>query len=149
MQHLRNIAFLGLAFAVACSVSAFAGGQGKSKGKSEQQIQNIGTGVGTGVAVAGVFITVTEQSIIANYVQQYRGSPDYGFATAEPLPPGIAKKIARGGKMPPGIAKRYFPADLMSRLPPRPGQEWIAVGTDVLLVDAATQVVLDILHQAL
>lgn len=109
----------------------------------------MGTGVGTGLTVAGVLITAAEQSIIASYVQQYRGSPSYGFAGAQALPPGIAKKLARGGKMPPGIAKRYFPADLMQRLPPRPGQEWLAVGTDVLLVDAATQVVLDILHQAL
>jgi len=145
MRLRRRFVFLGLAGAIGLSVSAFAGGQGKSHGKSEQQIQ----GIGTGVSVAGVLITAAEQSIIASYVQQYRGSPSYGFAGAEPLPPGIAKKIARGGKMPPGIAKHYLPADLMQRLPPRPGQEWIAVGTHILLVDAATQVVLDILHQAL
>jgi hypothetical protein len=146
LLHPRSV-YLGIAGAVVLSLSAHAGGQGngKSHGKSEQVIQ----GTGTGVAVAGVLITVAEQSIIANYVQQYRGSPSYGFAGAQPLPPGIAKKIARGGAMPPGIAKRYLPPDLLSRLPPRPGQQWVAVGTDILLVDAATQVVLDILHQAL
>jgi len=143
----RRCVYLGFACAVALSASAFAGGQGngKSHGKSEQPNQ----GTGTGVAVAGMFITAAEQSIIASYVQQYRGSPSYGFAGAQPLPPGIAKKIARGGAMPPGIAKRYLPSDLLSRLPPRPGQQWLAVGTDILLVDATTQVVLDILHQAL
>ena len=147
MPRRRRCIYLGLACAVGLSVSAFAGGQGngKSHGKSEQSIQ----GTGTGIAVAGLLITAAEQSIIASYVQQYRGSSSYGFAGAQPLPPGIAKKIARGGAMPPGIAKRYLPADLLSRLPPRPGQQWVAVGTDILLVDAATQVVLDILHQAL
>jgi hypothetical protein len=72
-----------------------------------------------------------------------------GIAGAKPMPPGIAKKIARGGAMPPGIAKRHFPTDLISRLPPRPGQQWLVVGTDILLVDAATQLVVDILRQAL
>ncbi|HKK16857.1 MAG TPA: hypothetical protein VJ981_09115, partial [Gammaproteobacteria bacterium] len=32
------------------------------------------------------------------------------------LPPGIQKKLARGGTMPPGIAKRYLPDDLSHRL---------------------------------
>ncbi len=49
--------------------------------------------------------------------------------------------------MPPGIAKRYFPSDLMGQLPPRPGQQWLVMGTDILLIDVATQLVLDVLHR--
>jgi Ni/Co efflux regulator RcnB len=63
----------------------------------------------------------------------------------KPLPPGIAKKIARGGTLPPGIAKRYFPNDLIAQLPARPGQQWVIVGTDVLLVQAGTNLILDLL----
>jgi len=33
------------------------------------------------------------------------------------LPPGIAKKLERGGTLPPGIAKRYLPDDLRQNLP--------------------------------
>ena len=46
----------------------------------------------------------------------------------------------------PGIAKRYFPSDLMGQLPPRPGQQWMVMGMDVLLVDVATQLILDVMH---
>ena len=136
-----------MACTVAFSLPAIAGGQGsgKSHNKTNQEIQ----GQGPGATVVGTLITAAERSIIFGYIQQNRGSPSYGFAGAQPLTPGIANKIARGGSMPPGIAKRYFPTDLMTRLPPRPGQQWLAVGTDILLIDAATQVVLDILHQVL
>ena len=33
--------------------------------------------------------------------------------TAQPLPPGIAKNVARGKPLPPGIAKKAVPADLL------------------------------------
>jgi hypothetical protein len=33
--------------------------------------------------------------------------------TAQALPPGIAKNLARGKPLPPGIAKRALPADLL------------------------------------
>jgi hypothetical protein len=32
---------------------------------------------------------------------------------AQPLPPGIAKNVARGKPLPPGIAKRAVPAELV------------------------------------
>jgi hypothetical protein len=37
--------------------------------------------------------------------------------TAQPLPPGIAKNVARGKPLPPGIAKRALPADLLAVAP--------------------------------
>jgi hypothetical protein len=88
------------------------------------------------------YITLGERQTILGYFQQHP-------AGAKPLPPGIAKKIARGGAMPPGIAKRYFPADLVGILPPRPGQQWVIAGTDVLLIQMATNVVVDLLRGAL
>ncbi|HYM30355.1 MAG TPA: anti-virulence regulator CigR family protein [Candidatus Cybelea sp.] len=62
------------------------------------------------------------------------------------LPPGIAKKYARGKPLPPGIAKRFLPEDLETRLPPRPGYARVVVNNDVLLVDEATHVVLDVIR---
>jgi hypothetical protein len=63
----------------------------------------------------------------------------------KPLPPGIAKKIARGGNLPPGIAKRYLPSDLLVQLPPRPDYQWVVVDNDVMLIATATGVIVDVL----
>ena len=65
------------------------------------------------------------------------------------LPPGIAKKLARGGTMPPGIAKQYLPNDLDRQLPPVPqGYERSIVGNDVLLVEINTGKIADIITDA-
>lgn len=62
------------------------------------------------------------------------------------LPPGLAK---RGGELPPGLAKR-LPADLERELPPRPGTyRRVVVDNDIVLIDAATNKVLDILEDVL
>lgn len=61
------------------------------------------------------------------------------------LPPGIQKKLARGGTLPPGIAKQYLPQDLTSQLPPPPrGYERVIHGSDVLLVEIDTGEIADI-----
>jgi hypothetical protein len=71
------------------------------------------------------------------------------FGPPQGLPPGIAKNLARGKPLPPGIAKRYLPQSLLVQLPPRSGYEWIAVGRDILLVVAATAVIVDVLSDVL
>jgi Ni/Co efflux regulator RcnB len=35
---------------------------------------------------------------------------------------------------------------LTTQLPPRPGESWVVVGTDILLVSVSTNVILDVLH---
>jgi Ni/Co efflux regulator RcnB len=94
-------------------------------------------------------ITVTERSIIFDYVNQYRDTLVAAPERAKPLPPGIAKKVARGGTLPPGIAKRYLPQNLLVQLPPRPGYQWVVVDNDVVLVVAATGLIADILADVL
>lgn len=64
------------------------------------------------------------------------------------LPPGIRKNLERGKPLPPGIAKR-FEGRVVEELPRYPGYERERVGTDVILIDAATRVVVDVLHDAL
>jgi len=61
------------------------------------------------------------------------------------LPPGIAKNLARGKPLPPGIAKRALPSDLVTRLPTYSGYEVVVVDRDVMLINLATQVIVDIL----
>jgi Ni/Co efflux regulator RcnB len=65
--------------------------------------------------------------------------------SAQSLPPGIAKNLARGKALPPGIAKRMPPSELVTRLPSYPGHEVIVVDDDVFLIAIATQVIVDIL----
>lgn len=72
----------------------------------------------------------------------------YNAPAAESLPPGIQRQVERGKPLPPGIAKR-FDDSLMAQLPRYPGYEWRQVGADVVLVEAATRVVVDILVDAL
>src|SRR5262249_62199326 len=94
-----------------------------------------------------ILITATERSIILGYVSEHGGS--FPGAPAQPLPPGIAKNLARGKPLPPGIAKRYLPGELEAQLPPRPGYAWVVVGTDVVLLAAATGLVVDLIRDAL
>lgn len=70
-------------------------------------------------------------------------------ATAAPvawtsLPPGIAKKVARGKPLPPGIAKKLSP-QMLAQLPQRQGYEYAQVGADIVLIETATRLVVDVL----
>ncbi|WP_449219750.1 anti-virulence regulator CigR family protein [Tistrella mobilis] len=88
-------------------------------------------------------ITGDERRIITDYVGHHHGQ--FGY---EPLPPGIARNLARGKPLPPGIAKKRLPPPLYDRLPRREGYEWIQAGRDILLIAAATGVIVDILNNA-
>lgn len=135
-------------FAISLALSGPALGQGNGNGNGNgngHKSQNQTSGQSSAAGLTGSLITSFERSTILGYIQNHQEAPE--FAGMKPLPPGIAKKVARGGSLPPGIAKRYFPSDLTSQLPPRPGQQWLVLGTDILLIDAATQIILDVLHQ--
>ena len=70
----------------------------------------------------------------------------YGAEGYKPLPPGIRKNLARGKPLPPGIERTRMPSNFISQLPSHPGHEWRAVGTDLLLVQAGTELVADVLQ---
>src|SRR3972149_1505373 len=79
-------------------------------------------------------------------VYEERGGPP----KKKGLPPGIQKKLARGGTLPPGIAKQYLPDGLIKQLPAVPhGYERRIVGNDVLLVEINTGVIADIIPHAI
>ncbi len=62
------------------------------------------------------------------------------------LPPGLQKHIEKYGTLPPGLAKKELPPGLAKRLgSTRSGFERLIVGDDVVLVEEATGVVLDII----
>jgi hypothetical protein len=65
------------------------------------------------------------------------------------LPPGIEKNLARGKPLPPGIAKQHLPSDLLVQLPVAPrGLEYVVVAGKLLLVEVATQMVREVLLEA-
>ncbi|MBC7950841.1 MAG: hypothetical protein H7Z12_03340 [Rhodospirillaceae bacterium] len=92
--------------------------------------------------LGSIIISAAERALIREY---YQGHP---VTTSSNLPPGIQKKLARGKPLPPGIAKR-FPNDLSNRMPPRPGYGYRTVGSDVLLVEIATGVIVDLIKDVM
>jgi hypothetical protein len=104
-------------------------------------------------ARAGVDVVFTQDEItIIQGYYAHQGAADQGNgkkSKGKPLPPGIAKNLARGKPLPPGIAKQQLPGDLVRQLPPVPqGYERVYVDGRVLLVDIATQIISDVLTAA-
>jgi hypothetical protein len=69
-----------------------------------------------------------------------------GATGYKPLPNGIRKNLARGKPLPPGIAKSRMPGGMNDRLPKKDGYEWRDAGRDLLLVQAGTNIVADVLE---
>jgi Ni/Co efflux regulator RcnB len=140
---LRVLVAIFIALTLALSGPALAGSENKKakdKGKSETQAT---TGAANSGKASAGRASDKERSIIESFLKQ--GKMPASYVNAEPLPPGIAKKLRRGGTLPPGIAKRTPPPELMRQLPQRPGQEWIVAGHDILLIEVATHVIVDVL----
>ena len=93
-----------------------AAAQGRGKGKRAQS------------SARGGFTTAERDLVVRYYA-------DHPYA-AKPLPPGIAKKLARGKPLPPGLAKRALAPELATQLQSRTGFEVSIVGDRVVLLDA-------------
>ena len=98
-------------------------------------------------ADAGVSVTFSdaEVKIITAWYDDH-DVKKHGKGKHGGLPPGIAKNLARGKSLPPGIAKQHLPRELQRALPAAPvGYDRIIVDGKILLVEAATQVIHDVL----
>jgi len=150
----KFLASIALAAAMTISGTAVLAGNHKSgetnshkpgEANEHKPAKHGGASVGTAAgvdAVLGAVFEAEETRLIRDYFGTHR-------VEAKPLPPGIAKNLARGKPLPPGIAKRYLPGDLSARLPVRDGYERLIVGDDVLLISTATGIIVDILSGAL
>jgi hypothetical protein len=114
-------------------------GKGKNKHKAEESDASTTTARLVGAAV---FSSLEIQRIRSYYAAQ-------PSVRGKPLPPGIAKNLARGKPLPPGIAKRYAPQGLVRELSTRSGYDIIVAGTSILLVEAASRVIRDIVDGAI
>lgn len=92
---------------------------------------------------AGITLTVRQRRSIEMYYAARSQK------NVEALPPGIRKRLARGKPLPPGIAKRMAPRDLVARLEISDRYQLVEVGLDVLLVEAATGIVRDVLRDVI
>lgn len=79
-----------------------------------------------------------------------------GKGKSKGLPPGLAKRaelppgLAKRDTLPPGLAKRDLPDDLKSNLPPKlDGTKRVVVDRDVVLIEEATGIVLDVIRDVL
>lgn len=113
-------------------------GQGNNQGQSQSQnsgnAQNNTSDLTAGLIAAGI-TALTARNLATNY----------GAIGYSPLPPGIAKNLARGKPLPPGIAKKLGPGPLLNQLPVHPGYEWQVAGSDLILVAVGTMLIADIL----
>jgi hypothetical protein len=109
---------LALAVALVALVVAPRGAEAQGRGKGKRAENSAPGG-----------FTTAERDLVVRYYA------DHPYA-AKPLPPGIAKKLARGKPLPPGLAKRALAPELVTQLPPRAGFEVSIVGDRVVLLDA-------------
>ena len=129
-----------LALMISSSLVADQGnsqGRGRSGGTSGGS-SGSGTSGGTDVNIAVNLFTDRDRTTFRDYFSTHK-------IVAQPLPPGIAKNVARGKPLPPGIAKKALPADLVRTLGSRAGSgiTFSIVGDRVVAVRAGN--VIDVL----
>jgi hypothetical protein len=111
-------------------------GKGKGRHGKHQEPQESSTTSAVLLATAGISASVARQYALDSGVK---------MGGYKPLPPGIQKNLARGKPLPPGIAKKAAPSAMLGRLPRHAGYEWQLAGTDLILVQAGTAIVADVL----
>ncbi|WP_260292957.1 RcnB family protein [Sedimenticola hydrogenitrophicus] len=114
-------------------------------------------------ALLGAVFSEIERRTIEEYYRGRFGRPVYeqqrdkaakkqkglppGLARRDRLPPGLEQQLERNGHLPPGLEKRELPEGLERLLPPRrPEYRRVVVDNDVLLIEVATGLILDILR---
>lgn len=110
MKRLISLT-LAMMFATAVMVSADPQGSQNRTAQPRRAPSKESGGTRTDVALEISFGARDVQIIRTHYADRYRN-----------LPPGLAKKVARGGSLPPGWQKKWqpFPVVLERRLPPLP-----------------------------
>jgi hypothetical protein len=118
-----------------------------SKGKNKGQSGDVATD-----RLLGTVISAVERALIGDYVRKAKtsgqGLPP-GLAKRQHLPPGLQQHIERTGRLPPGLEKRRLPGDLRALLPIRSGQDFRVVGNDIVLIEIATELILDVMQGVL
>jgi hypothetical protein len=98
-------------------------------------------------ATVAVVFSDRDRVLISDYFAHQRKSLPPGLAKRSTLPPGLQRQLERNGHLPPGLEGRSLPGDLEARLSrlPEPYVR-VVVGADVVLMNARTRIVVDILR---
>jgi hypothetical protein len=123
------------------------GGKGSPAKSSHGKINGeIGGGIGSGAGGVDASSVLAAGATVAVVSALLGGQTQPLVVGAKPLPPGIQKNLARGKPLPPGIAKQTLPQTLYARLPVVDGHDWIRIGTELVLVGIATNLVAQVIH---
>ena len=153
---MRSLLALLFAVPLLLGAPALVDAAGKDKGKASQTITKGKNKSKSGDLATnrllGTVISAVERALIGDYVRKAKtsgqGLPP-GLAKRQHLPPGLQKHIERTGRLPPGLEKRRLPGDLRSLLPIRSGQDFRVVGNDIVLIETATELILDVMQGVL
>jgi hypothetical protein len=118
-----------------------------SKGKNKGQSGDVATD-----RLLGTVISAVERALIGDYIRKAKASGQGlppGLAQRQHLPPGLQKHIERTGRLPPGLEKRRLPGDLRALLPYHKGRDYRVVGNDIVLIEIATELILDVMKGVL
>jgi hypothetical protein len=141
-----------LRLVTAALLLALAAGPAVGKGKPERQGQPTAAPTSRTEVVVDIVFTAVERRLIEEFFGRTAVYPA-AESGGKGMPPGLAKRgdlppgLARRDRLPPGLAKRALPNNLNGRLGPPPvGAERYIVGNDILLIQVATGLVLDVLY---
>ncbi|MCA1941679.1 MAG: hypothetical protein LDL26_11850 [Caenispirillum bisanense] len=155
---IRRLLLLTAVAAALAGPAAASPPEGKGKpehaGKPDKGDKGSGKAAATsadlGDALAAAALGDLERRLIGDY---FRATPPSalppGLAKQGKVPPGIARQIQRGQRLPDDVQMLPLPADLLGRLPSYRGARPVVVGTDVVLVQEGTRLILDILKDVL
>jgi hypothetical protein len=133
MKRLICIALGSLLLQATASAEAH---KDKPKKQAAREAGRVDDRSDTRVAVRIVFTSADVRIIRSHYEPRYRN-----------LPPGLRKKVARGGQLPPGWQKKFepFPVDLDRRLPPlAPGYRRGVLDGHAVIYDTRSHVLIDV-----
>lgn len=139
MQMIKSLASFVLIFAVTMISSVGFAKNDKAKGNANRNMNK------QTESVAKDIVNLINPDVTSREMRRYLDG--YNVSTANALPPGIAKNLARGKPLPPGIAKKSFPQSEYNDLPHYDGYEWVRAGTSMILVDAASRVIAKVLER--
>lgn len=159
---MKNAIKLALVLTTAlCLASDPAFAKPKHKGQETYEFKTEKTVEEATANVVDRLFTEAERAIIEEYLGVKVSDKDHdhhdgdkkglppGLAKKDKLPPGLQKQIERNGQLPPGLAKRDLPDDLTAKLPSCKKGKCYIVDDTVVLVDAATEIVTDLIKEAI
>lgn len=119
-------------------------------GCQNARVLGAGGGVTVGDRDTRIFVgfSTRDRELIREYYARHRATPlPPGLAKRDRLPPGLERQFRKGGRLPPGLQGRGLPRELERRLSPLPdGYARVIVGGHIVLQDAGTRVVVDIIQ---